>query len=118
MKPVISINELMNRWDLSRPAITKMEQDGLLKRLKLPGVKYSMKNVLELEGMDSADWTHSPFEWRRLKDELARTQQDLERCQTFISQLAANMSRFEYEERRQSNEDHEDLRAWTDSAKA
>lgn len=105
MKPVISINELMNRWDLSRPAITKMEQDGLLKRLKLPGVKYSMKNVLELEGMDSADWTHSPFEWRRLKDELARTRQELERCQTFIGQLAANMSQFEYEERRRPHDE-------------
>lgn len=67
MKPVISMNELMERWDLSRTAITKMEQDGLLKRLKLPGVRYSMKAVLDLEGIDSKDWSHSPFEWRRLK---------------------------------------------------
>lgn len=28
MKPVISMNELMERWDLSRTAITKMEQDA------------------------------------------------------------------------------------------
>lgn len=115
MKPVISITELMERWGLCRTAITKMEQDGLLKRLKLPGVRYSMKSVLELEGIDSKDWTHSPFEWRRLKDELARTQQELERCRTFISQLSANMSQFEYEERRTSNED---LRTWVDQAKA
>ena len=118
MKPVISIAELMERWGLCRTAITKMEQDGLLKRLKLPGVKYSMKNILELEGIDSSDWPHSPFEWRRLQDELARTQKELERCRTFISQLSANMSQFEYEERRKSNEDHEDLRTWTDQAKA
>lgn len=118
MKPVISMNELMNRWDLSRTAITKMEQDGLLKRLKLPGVRYSMKSVLELEGIDSKDWTHSPFEWRRLKDELARTRQELERCRTFISRLSADMSQFEYEERRDSHEDNEDLRTWTDRAKA
>ena len=65
MNPVISMNELMNRWDLSRPAITK-----------------------------------------------------LERCRTFISQLSANMSQFEYEERRKANEDHEDLRTWVDQAKA
>lgn len=117
MKPVISMNELMDRWDLSRTAITKMEQDGLLKRLKLPGVKYSMKNILELEGIDSSDWTHSPFEWRRLQDELARTQKELERCRTFISRLSADMSQFEYEERRMSNEDYEDLRTWVDQAK-
>lgn len=43
MKPVISITELMERWGLCRTAVTKMEQDGLLKRLKLPGVKYSKK---------------------------------------------------------------------------
>lgn len=118
MKPVISMNELMERWDLSRTAITKMEQDGLLKRLKLPGVRYSIKSVLDLEGIDSKDWTHSPFEWRRLQDELARTQKELERCRAFISQLSANMSQFEYEERRKSNEDHEDLRTWVDQAKA
>lgn len=118
MKPVISMNELMERWDLSRTAITKIEQGGLLKRLKLPGVRYSMKSVLELEGIDSKDWTHSPFEWRRLKDELARTQQELERCRTFISRLSADVSQFEYEERRDSHEDNEDLRTWTDRAKA
>lgn len=118
MKPVISMNELMERWDLSRAAITKMEQDGLLKRLKLPGVRYSMKAVLDLEGTDSKDWSHSPFEWRRLNDELARTQQELARCRTFISRLSADMSQFEYEERRDSHEDHEDLRTWTDQAKA
>lgn len=118
MKPVISMNELMERWDLSRNAITKMEQDGLLKRLKLPGVRYSMKAVLDLEGIDSKDWTHSPFEWRRLQDELARTQKELERYRTFISRLSADVSQFEYEERRKSNEDHEDLRTWVDQAKA
>lgn len=118
MKPVISIAELMERWGLCRTAITKMEQDGLLKRLKLPGVRYSMKSVLELEGIDLKDWTHSPFEWRRLKDELARTQQELERCRTFISRLSADVSQFEYEERRDSHEDNEDLRTWADRAKA
>lgn len=35
-----------------------------------------------------------------------------------INRLSADMSQFEYEERRDSHEDNEDLRTWTDRAKA
>lgn len=118
MKTVISLVDLMARWGVSRGSINKMERDGALKRLRIPGIYFSMKNVLDIENIDVKDMEHSPFEWRRLKDELARTQKELERCRTFISQLSANMSQFEYEERRKSNEDHEDLRTWVDQAKA
>ena len=52
MKTVISLKELMERWDLTRPSIMKMEQDGRLKRLKLPGIYYSMSAILVLEGLD------------------------------------------------------------------
>lgn len=118
MKTVISLVDLMARWGVSRGSINKMERDGALKRLRIPGIYFSVKNVLDIENIDVKDMEHSPFEWRRLKDELARTQKELERCRTFISRLSADMSQFEYEERRKSNEDHEDLRTWVDQAKA
>ncbi len=98
MRTVISLKELMERWDLSRTTIMKMEQDGRLKRLKLPGIYYPMKAVLELEGLDPAEWSKSPFEWRRLKDELESTKKELVACRETLNQFSAILAKYNYEE--------------------
>lgn len=98
MKTVISLKELMERWDLTRSSITKMEHDGRLKRLKLPGIYYPMKAVLELEGLDPAEWAKSPFEWRRLKNELEATKKELTTCRETLSQLSMLLAKYNYEE--------------------
>ena len=99
MKTIVSLKELMTRWGVSRASITRMEQAGTLKRLRIPGIFYSIKNVLAVENIDEKEFT--PFELRRLQNELKQTQQELKRCRAFISEMAVNMSQFEYEERRE-----------------
>mgnify|MGYP004492709597 CR=1 FL=1 len=104
MKTVVSIKELMARWGVSRASINKMESAGCLKRLKIPGIYFSLKNVLDIESIDEKELEHSPFEWRRLKNELKDAQQELRRYRAFISNLSLNMSQFECEERARENE--------------
>lgn len=104
MKTVISLTELMARWGVSRASINKMERDGCLKRLRIPGIYFSVKNVLDIENIDAKDMAHSPFEWRRLKKELEDAQQELRRYRAFISNLSLNMTQFEYEEREREHE--------------
>ena len=107
MKTVISLMDLMARWGVSRGSINKMERDGALKRLRIPGIYFSMKNVLDIENIDAKDMEHSPFEWRRLKKELEAAQQELRRYRAFISSLSLNMNQFEYEEREREHEGHQ-----------
>ena len=97
MKTVISFKELMERWDLTRPSIMKMEQDGRLKRLKLPGIYYSMSAILVLEGLDPKEWAKSPFEWRRLKNELEATKKELATCRETLNQFSAILAKYNYE---------------------
>lgn len=102
MKTIVSLKELMTRWGVSRASITRMEQAGTLQRLRIPGIFYSIKNVLAVENIDEKEFT--PFELRRLRNELRQTQKELKRCRMFISEMAVNMSQFEYEERRERND--------------
>lgn len=95
-KTVISLKELLARWNVSRGSITKMEHAGELKRLKIPEIYYSMKNVLEIEGFDEKDLTHSPFEWRRMTRELEQTKEELHQYKSFFRQLTANIAELNY----------------------
>lgn len=66
-KPVFSKAELAARWNCSKQSVENMEKDGILHRLHaLPGVKYSAKEVHELEGLKESERDPmSPFERRR-----------------------------------------------------
>ena len=71
MQTIYSVNELSERWHLTPASIRKMEQDGKLHRLpNIPGVKYSAREVLQLEsvGLDAKALTA----WERLLDRFGK----------------------------------------------
>ena len=75
---VFSVQDLSERWKAHENTIRRMEEEGKLHRLKnLPGVKYSAKEVLQLEsvGLDAKPLT--AWERKRLLDEIADLRKEL-----------------------------------------
>ena len=72
MQTVINLEMLAKRWGCSPNSIRNMEHDGLLHRLPdLPGARYSMAEVVQLESLGPAAKGMTAWE-RRQKDEEIR----------------------------------------------
>lgn len=66
MDAVFTTKELALRWKCHENAVRQKEYDGLLHRLtNLPGVKYSAKEVAELEALPEDVKMHSAYEWEK-----------------------------------------------------
>lgn len=67
---VFTVKELALRWKCHENAVRQKEYDGLLHRLtNLPGVKYSAKEVLQLEALPPDVETHTAWEWENKERE-------------------------------------------------
>ncbi|MFV0616845.1 hypothetical protein ACE418_02910 [Megasphaera sp. WILCCON 0056] len=68
MKLLYSSEELQELFRCSRQTISRMENDGRLKRLyNVPGTFYRAADVLAL--CEYKEPAHGPLEWERLKSE-------------------------------------------------
>ena len=92
--------ELAERWGVTKQVIKNMENDRRLKRLhNLPGVRYRAREVYALEGMDEKDWDMmTPFERRKLIQELEAAQREIERLRAVLSRIVLDASEFMHEE--------------------
>lgn len=99
-KPVFSKAELAARWNCSKQSVENMEKDGILHRLHaLPGVKYSSQEILALEGFKPEERTPlSPFERRRLMNELAVKNKELAALKARLQRIAMLAAQFMAEE--------------------
>lgn len=69
---VFSVQQLSERWNFHPNTIRRMEEEGKLHRLTgLPQVRYSAKEVMQLESVGLDAKALSPWE-RRQKDERIR----------------------------------------------
>jgi len=68
---VLSPNELAKRWGLTTRSIRTMEQEGKLHRLPdLPGVKYSVAEVVQLESVGLEAQKLSAWERRNMQEKI------------------------------------------------
>ena len=100
MQTTFTKKELAKRWGVTEQVIKNMENDRRLKRLhNLPGVRYRAREVYALEGMDEKDWEMmTPFERRKLTQELEAAQQEIERLRAVLSRIVLDASEFMHEE--------------------
>lgn len=100
MQTTFTKKELAKRWGVTEQVIKNMENDRRLKRLhNLPGVRYRAREVYALEGMDEKDWEMmTPFERRKLTQELETAQQEIERLRAVLSRIVLDASEFMHEE--------------------
>ena len=92
MQTLFGVQELAKRWSLAPASIRKMEQDGKLHRLPdLPGVKYSAKEVYQLESIGPEAQALSAWERRQLESQIndLRKENDLLRVRLSSVVLAA-----------------------------
>lgn len=100
MQTTFTKQELAKRWGVTEQVIKNMENDRRLKRLhNLPGVRYRAREVYALEGMDEKDWeVMTPFERRKLMQELNAAQQEIKRLRAVLSRIVLDASEFMHEE--------------------
>lgn len=100
MQTTFTKKELAKRWGVTEQVIKNMENDRRLKRLhNLPGVRYRAREVYALEGMDEKDWEMmTPFERRKLTQELEAAQQEIEHLRAVLSRIVLDASEFMHEE--------------------
>lgn len=98
-KPVFSKAELAARWNCSKQSVENMEKDGILHRLPLPNIRYSAREVHELEGLKESERDPmSPFERRRLMNELAAKNKELAALKARLQRIAMLAAQFMAEE--------------------
>ena len=92
MRTVYTVEDLINRWGLSRSAIRTMETDGKLHRLSnMPGVRYSAQEVVQLESLDEDTKGLTAWERHKLTQENNEMREELNKLRqamTTIAQLA------------------------------
>ena len=72
MQTLFGVNELAQRWGYDPSTIRQMERDGKLHRLPdIPGVKFSVAEVHQLESIGKDAEAMSPWE-RKQKDDRIR----------------------------------------------
>lgn len=98
-KPVYSREELARRWNCSQKAIQRMEEDRMIHRLPLPHIRYSAKEVHELEGLKETEREPmSPFERRRLLKENAAKDKEIAALKARLQRIAMLAAQFMAEE--------------------
>lgn len=80
---------------ISPCSIVNMEEDGLLKRLNIPGVHFSRRDVYALAGISTKECT--PALVKRLKRQMKAQQEEIERLRGALRFIAFEASRREAE---------------------
>ena len=78
-RAIFSVQELSKRWNLHPNTIRRMEGEGKLHRLPdFPSLRYSAKEVTQLESIGKDAEALSPWERRRLQDEIQQLREENE----------------------------------------
>ena len=89
MRTVYTVEDLINRWGLSRSAIRTMETDGKLHRLiNMPGVRYSAQEVVQLESLDDDTKGLTAWERHKLTQENNEMREELNKLRQAMSDIA------------------------------
>ena len=88
MDAVYTVKELAERWKCHENAIRDRENMGLLHRLtNLPGVKYSGKEVAQLEALGPDVEAHSAWAWAQMEKENRMMKQQIKDLQNRIASM-------------------------------
>lgn len=83
---IISRKNLAERWGKTTETIIQYEQQGVIKRLKLPSPHYSLKQIIELEetGIERKSLEHRQLE-KKYKKLLQENEEYKERIAKIIN---------------------------------
>ena len=88
MDAVYTVKELAERWKCHENAVRDRENMGLLHRLtNLPGVKYSGKEVAQLEALGPDVEAHSAWAWAQMEKENRMMKQQIKDLQNRIASI-------------------------------
>ena len=88
MDAVYTVKELAERWKCHENAVRDRENMGLLHRLtNLPGVKYSGKEVAQLEALGPDVEAHSAWAWAQMEKENRMMKQQIKDLQNRIASM-------------------------------
>lgn len=87
---VITLTELAERWGVAQNSVRNMEQDGKLHRLKyMPGCRYSMAEVYQLESIGLAAKGLTAWERKQKDEEIASLRQQVSELQGRLAKVMA-----------------------------
>lgn len=87
---VITLTELAERWGVAQNSVRNMEQDGKLHRLQyMPGCRYSMAEVYQLESIGLAAKGLTAWERKQKDDEIASLRQQVSELQGRLAKVMA-----------------------------
>ena len=90
MQTVITLTELAERWGVAQNSIRNMEQDGKLHRLQnMPGCRYSMAEVYQLENIGLAAKGLTAWERKQKDEEIASLRQQVSELQGRLAKVMA-----------------------------
>ena len=90
MQTVIPLTELAERWGVAPNSVRNMEQDGKLHRLQyMPGCRYSMAEVYQLESIGLAAKGLTAWERKQKDDEIASLRQQVSELQGRLAKVMA-----------------------------
>ena len=90
MQTVITLTDLAERWGVAPNSIRNMEQDGKLHRLQyMPGCRYSMAEVYQLESIGLAAKGLTAWERKQKDDEIASLRQQVSDLQGRLAKVMA-----------------------------
>ena len=90
MQTVITLTELAARWGVAPNSVRNMEQDGKLHRLQyMPGCRYSMAEVYQLESIGLAAKGLTAWERKQKDDEIASLRQQVSELQGRLAKVMA-----------------------------
>ncbi len=86
-----STAEVATLFGISADSVRKMEQDGILRRLRVPGIRYSRSEVYAVlrEGAE----TCTVASVRRLEDEIRQKDAEIERLRGALRTIAEEARR-------------------------
>ena len=88
MQTVITLTELAERWGVAQNSVRNMEQDGKLHRLQyMPGCRYSMAEVYQLENIGPAAKGLTAWERRQKDDRIKELETQVEELQRRLTMV-------------------------------
>ncbi len=87
---VITLTELAERWGVAPNSVRNMEAGGKLHRLQyMPGCRYSMAEVYQLESIGLAAKGLTAWERKQKDDEIASLRQQVSELQRRLAKVMA-----------------------------
>jgi len=89
MDAVYTVAELAKHWKCHENSIRKLEEEGKLHRLtELPGVRYSAREVSQLQTVGLDAEVPTAWEFRQLKEENASLKRKLHSYEELVAKIA------------------------------